>query len=116
MSPEPPREVLGERPPRDSPKPVERRRPRAHAQDVVDLEALVAAPSGRAVSFPTARKGGTAGGYAWLAIPPKRCERAVVEYLTGRVRRAAGRTRSTWLGRRDHALLTLAVQTGLRAA
>ena len=51
-----------------------------------------------------------------LAIPPKRCDRAVVDYLTAAETDAllAVPDRGTWLGRRDHALLTLAVQTGLR--
>ncbi|MDQ2708114.1 MAG: hypothetical protein M3Z25_10965 [Actinomycetota bacterium] len=50
-----------------------------------------------------------------LAIRPKRCDRAIVGYLsaieTGML--PAVPDRGTWLGRRDHALLTLAVQTGL---
>lgn len=53
-----------------------------------------------------------------LAIPPKRCDRAVVDYLTPAETDAllAAPDRATWLGRRDHALLTLAVQTGLRVS
>jgi integrase/recombinase XerD len=51
-----------------------------------------------------------------LAIPPKRCDRAVVCYLTAEEIDAllASPDRATWLGRRDHALLLLACQTGLR--
>jgi integrase/recombinase XerD len=51
-----------------------------------------------------------------LAIPPKRCDRAVVDYLTAAEADIllAVPNRGTWLGRRDHALLTLAAQTGLR--
>ena len=53
-----------------------------------------------------------------LAIPPKRCDRAVVDYLTAADTDTllAAPDRGTWLGRRDHALLTLAVQTGLRVS
>jgi site-specific recombinase XerD len=53
-----------------------------------------------------------------LAIPPKRGERAIVDYLTTTEADAllAAPDRTTWLGRRDHALLTLAVQTGLRVS
>jgi len=51
-----------------------------------------------------------------LAIPAKRCERNLVTYLTkdeaDALIGACGRT--TWTGRRDHALLVLAIQTGLR--
>jgi integrase/recombinase XerD len=51
-----------------------------------------------------------------LAIPPKRCDQALVSYLTDAEVDAllAAPARSTWTGRRDHALLLLAVQTGLR--
>ena len=51
-----------------------------------------------------------------LAIPPKRCDRAVVTYLTETEVEAllAACDPSTWTGRRDHAMLKLAVQTGLR--
>ncbi|MBA3741449.1 MAG: site-specific integrase [Sporichthya sp.] len=51
-----------------------------------------------------------------LAIPPKRCQRAVVTYLSpGEVDALlAAPDRARWEGRRDHALLLLAVQTGLR--
>ena len=53
-----------------------------------------------------------------LAIPPKRGDRAVVDYLSAAETDAllAAPDRGTWLGRRDHALLTLAVQTGLRVS
>lgn len=51
-----------------------------------------------------------------LAIPPKRCDRAVVCFLTASEIDAllAAPDRSTVLGCRDHALLLLACQTGLR--
>lgn len=53
-----------------------------------------------------------------LAIPPKRLDRAIVSYLTQPETDAliAAPDRTTWLGRRDHALLKLAVQTGLRVS
>lgn len=53
-----------------------------------------------------------------LAIPPKRFDRALVTFLTEPEIDAllASPDRSTWTGRRDHALLLLAVQTGLRAS
>ena len=53
-----------------------------------------------------------------LAIPPKRCDRALISFLTRPEVAAllASPDRSTWTGRRDHALLQLAVQTGLRAS
>jgi site-specific recombinase XerD len=53
-----------------------------------------------------------------LAIPAKRHDRALVTYLTEPeidALLAAPDTR-TWTGRRDHALMTLACQTGLRAS
>ncbi len=52
-----------------------------------------------------------------LAIPPKRFDRAIVTYLTEPEIDAllAACDQTTWTGRRDHALLTLAIQTGLRA-
>ena len=52
-----------------------------------------------------------------LAIPPKRFNRALITYLTEAEIAAllAAPDRSTWTGRRDHALLMLACQTGLRA-
>jgi len=51
-----------------------------------------------------------------LAIPLKRCERALVSFLDRPEIEAvlAAPDRSTFIGRRDHALLTLAAQTGLR--
>ena len=53
-----------------------------------------------------------------LAIPPRRRERAIVSYLTPEEADAltAAPDRTTWHGRRDHALLLLAVQTGLRVS
>jgi site-specific recombinase XerD len=53
-----------------------------------------------------------------LAIPPKRFDRTIVTYLTEPEINAllAAPDQSTWTGRRDHALLALAVQTGLRAS
>jgi site-specific recombinase XerD len=53
-----------------------------------------------------------------LAIPPKRFDRAVIAYLTEEeiTKLLAAPDRSTWTGRRDHALLMLACQTGLRAS
>jgi site-specific recombinase XerD len=52
------------------------------------------------------------------AIPPKRTHRGLVSYLTDPEIDAllAAPDRSTWTGRRDHALLVLACQTGLRAS
>ena len=51
-----------------------------------------------------------------LAIPAKRYERAPVEFLTEKEVAAivTAPDPSTWIGRRDRALLLLAVQTGLR--
>ena len=53
-----------------------------------------------------------------LAIPPKRFERRLVTFLTEPEVDAllAAPERATWTGRRDHTLLALAVQTGLRAS
>jgi integrase/recombinase XerD len=53
-----------------------------------------------------------------VAIPPKRCDRAIVSFLTGGEIDAllAAPDKTTWLGRRDHALLLLAAQTGLRVS
>jgi integrase/recombinase XerD len=53
-----------------------------------------------------------------LAIPPKRFQRALVTFLSEPESDAllAAPDRSTWTGRRDHALLLLATQTGLRAS
>lgn len=51
-----------------------------------------------------------------LAIPPKRTTRPVIEFLTPEEVNAlhAAPDPRTWTGRRDHALLAMAVQTGLR--
>ncbi|MBA3808434.1 MAG: site-specific integrase [Solirubrobacterales bacterium] len=51
-----------------------------------------------------------------LALPAKRFERAIVSYLTPEEIDAllAAPDRTRWIGRRDHALLSLAIQTGLR--
>jgi site-specific recombinase XerD len=53
-----------------------------------------------------------------LAIPPKRFERALITFLTEPEIDAllAAPDRSTWTGRRDHAMLLLATETGLRAS
>jgi integrase/recombinase XerD len=52
-----------------------------------------------------------------LAIPPKRFDRALITYLDETEIDAllAAPDQATWTGRRDHALLMLACQTGLRA-
>lgn len=51
-----------------------------------------------------------------LAIPRKRAEKRTVTFLTAAETQALldAPNRSTWAGRRDHALLLTAVQTGLR--
>jgi integrase/recombinase XerD len=51
-----------------------------------------------------------------LAIPPKRFDKALVTWLTEAELAAllAAPDRTTWAGRRDHALILLAAQTGLR--
>lgn len=51
-----------------------------------------------------------------LSIPQKRYERALISFLTRDEVEAilAACDQGTWIGRRDHALLMLAVQTGLR--
>lgn len=51
-----------------------------------------------------------------LAIPPKRTTRAVIEFLTPDEvdTLLAAPDATNWTGRRDHALLALTVQTGLR--
>jgi len=51
-----------------------------------------------------------------IAVPTKRFDRAIVSYLTAEEVDAllAAPDRSRWIGRRDHALLTTAIQTGLR--
>jgi len=53
-----------------------------------------------------------------LAIPSKRCDRAEVCYLDRAEADAlvAAPDRRTWTGRRDHALLDVAIQTGLRVS
>lgn len=53
-----------------------------------------------------------------LAIPPKRHPKPLLEYLTADESDAliAAPDRTTWTGRRDHALLVLAIQTGLRVS
>lgn len=53
-----------------------------------------------------------------LAIPSKRGERALVCFLTPPEVDAllAAPDRSTWIGRRDHTLLVIALQTGLRVS
>ena len=54
------------------------------------------------------RPGHCALGQRGLAIPPKRLDRAIVSYLTRPETDAliAAPDRTTWLGRRDHALPT----------
>jgi site-specific recombinase XerD len=51
-----------------------------------------------------------------LAIPPKRLERRIVSFLTAHELESLFSVPepSSWVGRRDHALLVLAAQTGLR--
>ena len=51
-----------------------------------------------------------------LAIPPRRRSNTIVAYLTAAETQALleAPDRATWFGRRDHALLVLAAQTGLR--
>jgi site-specific recombinase XerD len=53
-----------------------------------------------------------------LSIPPKRFERALVSFLTEPELDAllSAPDKTTWTGRRDHALILLAAQTGLRAS
>ena len=53
-----------------------------------------------------------------LAIPTKRCDKALVNYLTEPEADAvtASPDRQRWTGRRDHALLVVAIQTGLRVS
>ena len=53
-----------------------------------------------------------------LAIPAKRSEKRIVTFLTPEEVKALldSPDRSTWAGRRDHALLLTAVQTGLRVS
>lgn len=51
-----------------------------------------------------------------LAIPPRRTSRPLIEFLTPVETDAllAAPDQQTWTGRRDHALLALTIQTGLR--
>ena len=51
-----------------------------------------------------------------LAIPPRRTVRPIIEFLTPAETDAllAAPDHQTWTGRRDHALLAMTVQTGLR--
>jgi integrase/recombinase XerD len=53
-----------------------------------------------------------------LEIPHKRYDRALTCFLTAQEAQAllAAPDRTTWTGRRDHAMLTVAVHTGLRVA
>ncbi|MGH2946507.1 MAG: tyrosine-type recombinase/integrase [Solirubrobacteraceae bacterium] len=53
-----------------------------------------------------------------LAIPTKRTDQALVTFLTDHELKALldAPDQSTWIGRRDHALILLAAQTGLRAS
>jgi integrase/recombinase XerD len=53
-----------------------------------------------------------------LAIPPKRTDKPLVTFLTDAEVDAllAAPDRARWIGRRDHALLLLAIQTGLRVS
>lgn len=53
-----------------------------------------------------------------LAIPPKRFDRALVTFLTEEEAAAliAAPDKTTWIGRRDHALLVVALEAGLRAS
>jgi site-specific recombinase XerD len=53
-----------------------------------------------------------------LAIPSKRHDQALVTFLTEHELKALldAPDQATWIGRRDHALIVLATQTGLRAS
>jgi site-specific recombinase XerD len=53
-----------------------------------------------------------------LAIPPKKSDRAIITYLNEAEVTAllAAPDQGTWTGRRDHAMLATAIQTGLRAS
>lgn len=53
-----------------------------------------------------------------LAIPAKRTDRPLVSFLTGEEvdDLLAAPDRGTWVGRRDHALLLVAIHTGLRVS
>jgi len=53
-----------------------------------------------------------------LAIPQKRFDRRIVDFLNGPEVKALleAPNRTTWIGRRDHTLLSVAIQTGLRVS
>lgn len=53
-----------------------------------------------------------------IAIPPKRFDKAIISFLNAQEIHAllAAPDRTTWIGRRDHTLLLLAIQTGLRVS
>jgi integrase/recombinase XerD len=53
-----------------------------------------------------------------LSIPTKRCQKRVIGFLSGNEVEAILNTidRSSWIGRRDYALICLAVHTGLRVS
>jgi len=53
-----------------------------------------------------------------LSIPQKRSDKRMVTFLTGKEIKAllAVPNRATWVGRRDHALLLVAIQTGFRVS
>src|SRR5262249_56913710 len=53
-----------------------------------------------------------------LAIPSERYRRRLIEYLTAAEADAllAAPDRTTWIGRRDRALLLVGIQTGLRVS
>lgn len=53
-----------------------------------------------------------------IEIPTKKHERAIISYLDENEIKALLKApdRTTWLGRRDHALLLVAIQTGLRVS
>ena len=53
-----------------------------------------------------------------IEIPPKRINRKLICYLDEQEIKAllAAPDRASWLGRRDHALLLMAIQTGLRVS
>ena len=53
-----------------------------------------------------------------LSIPPKRHQKRQISYLTAEEAAALieAPDQSRWEGRRDHAMLTLTIQTGLRVS
>src|SRR6266478_3838238 len=69
--------------------------------DIADLDAPLRAPEHAAVISQV------------LSIPSKRCDRAIVSFLTAAEIDAllAAPGQDSWPGRRDHALLLVAVQT-----